>query len=83
MELNSEYERLKKYLPIEKELISAERKHPNYPTDMFKQIAIMNEEAGEATKAVLHYHFEHGSLDDVKNELIQTAAMCVRMLMAL
>ena len=56
------------------------KKHPSYPDDMFRQVAIMNEEAGEATKAVLHYHYEDGSLEDVKKELIQTAAMCMRML---
>jgi len=55
-------------------------KHPEWPTDMFRQLAIMNEEAGEVTKAVLHYHYEQGSLEDVKSELIQTAAMCMRML---
>jgi len=80
MELNSELERLQKYAPIDKELKKAELKHPDYPKDMFRQVAIMNEEAGEVTKAVLHYHYENGSLEDVKKELIQTAAMCMRML---
>ena len=83
MELNSELERLKKYDRIDVELRRAEKKHPNYPTDMFRQVAIMNEEAGEVTKAVLHYHYENGSLQDVKDELIQTAAMCMRMLNAI
>lgn len=62
------------------ELRIAELCHPNYPDDMFRQIAIMNEEAGEATKAVLHYHYEGASIEDVKHELVQTAAMCIRML---
>lgn len=83
MELNSELDRLKKYNPIDAELKRAEKKHPDFPTDMFRQVAIMNEEAGEVTKAVLHYHYEGGSLKDVKEELIQTAAMCMRMLGAL
>lgn len=83
MELNSELERFKKYLSIETELKRAEKKHPLFPTDMFRQLAIMQEEAGEVTKAVLHYHYEDGSLQDVKDELIQTAAMCMRMLGAL
>lgn len=80
MELNSELDRLQKYAKIDSELIRAEKKHPNYPKDMFRQLAIMQEEAGEVTKAVLHYHYENGTLEHVREELIQTAAMCVRML---
>ncbi len=80
MELNSELDRLRKYSDIESELNKAIAKHPNYPDDMFRQVTIMNEEAGEVSKAVLHYHDEGGSIDDVRKELIQTAAMCMRML---
>ena len=80
MELNSELDRLRKYSDIESELNKAKKKHPSYPDDMFRQVAIMNEEAGEVTKAVLHYHYEAGSIEDVRKELIQTAAMCIRML---
>ena len=80
MELNSELDRLQKYNPIDKELKRAEKKHPAWPPNIFEQVAIVNEEAGEVTKAVLHYRRERGSLDEVKEELIQTAAMCMRML---
>jgi NTP pyrophosphatase (non-canonical NTP hydrolase) len=83
MELNSELDRLRKYSPIESELKRAEIKHPDYPIDMFRQVAIMNEESGEVTKAVLDYHYEGGSIEHIKEELIQTAAMCMRMLMNL
>ena len=62
------------------ELRRAEKIHPDYPDDMFRQIAIINEEAGEATKAVLHYHYENLTIDELGKELIQTAAMCLRML---
>ena len=65
---------------IATELERAKKKHPNWPADIFQQLAIMQEEAGEVTKAVLDYHFEKKSISDVKCELIQTAAMCVRML---
>jgi len=80
MELNSELERLKKYSAIDEELKRAQRKHPDFPNDMFRQLAIMQEEAGEVTKAVLHYYYEGGTITHVKEELIQTAAMCMRML---
>lgn len=80
MELNSELERLQKYNAIDSELAKAEKKHPDYPTDMFRQLAIMQEEAGEVTMPVLHYHYENGSIEDIRKELIQTAAMCMRML---
>jgi NTP pyrophosphatase (non-canonical NTP hydrolase) len=62
------------------ELKSAKLKHPDYPEDMFEQLAIMSEEAGEVAKAVLQYKREGGDLQEVKDELVQTAAMCIRML---
>jgi len=80
MELNSELDRLQKYSEIDHELNRAKKKHPIFPEDMFRQLAIMQEEAGEVTKAVLHYHYEGGTVKLIRNELIQTAAMCIRML---
>jgi NTP pyrophosphatase (non-canonical NTP hydrolase) len=68
------------YSKVDAELKRAENKHPNFPQDMFRQLAIMQEEAGEVTKAVLHYHYEDGTIEHVKEELTQTAAMCMRML---
>jgi NTP pyrophosphatase (non-canonical NTP hydrolase) len=65
---------------IREELEKAETKHPDWPCDILHQIAIVNEESGEATRAALHFEYEGGELDDVEAELIQTAAMCVRML---
>jgi len=80
MELNSELNRLMKYGIIDRELKRAEFKHPDFPEDMFRQLAIMQEEAGEVTKAVLHYHYEGGTFEHIQEELVQTAAMCMRML---
>lgn len=71
---------LEKFIPIQKELQRANKLHPNFPKDMFQQLAIMQEEAGEVTKAVLDYHFGKDTIEHVREELIQTAAMCVRML---
>lgn len=70
---------LKVYALINAELIRAQSKHPIFPEEVFQQLAIMQEEAGEVTKAVLEYHFEDGTLEHIREELIQTAAMCVRM----
>ena len=80
MILNTEFERLEKYGEIDSELRRAEKQHPVFPSDMFQQLAIMQEEAGEVTKAVLHFQYENGTIENVRNELVQTAAMCMRML---
>lgn len=80
MELDSTLDRLKKYEPIDKELMKAEKKWPNWPSDINKQALIMLEEAGEVAKAVLHLQHEGGSIKEVREELTQTAAMCMRML---
>lgn len=65
---------------IQQELVKAESKHPSWPTDILHQVAIVNEESGEATRAALQYQYEGGKLEEVQIELIQTAAMCIRML---
>ena len=62
------------------ELKLAKEKHPIFPTDVLHQIAIVNEESGEATRATLQFVYEKGSKKEIENELIQTAAMCLRML---
>lgn len=62
------------------ELRRAEEKHPAFPTDVIHQVAIMQEEAGEATRASLQLVYENGSLYNLQAELIQTAAMCIRVL---
>ena len=73
-------DRLQKYNVIDTELKRAKNIHPTFPTDMFQQLAVMQEEAGEVTKAVLEYHYEGGTIEHVKEELVHTAAMCMRML---
>lgn len=69
-----------KYKPVETALAEAKEKHPNWPENIFEQLAILQEEAGEITKAVLHYKRENGSLPELKKEIFQTAAMCMRFL---
>lgn len=63
------------------ELLKAMTQHPKFPADLIHQIAIMSEEAGEAVRAANLAVHESGSIDDVRKELVQTAAMCVRCLL--
>lgn len=62
------------------ELNKAEAKHPSWPEDVVHQVSIMNEESGEAIRAALQIVYEDGNIKDLKTELIQTAAMCFRIL---
>jgi hypothetical protein len=62
------------------ELQRAEDLHPNFPIDVVRQVAIMSEESGEAVRAANQFDNEGGSLDDVRKELIETAAMCIRVI---
>ena len=62
------------------ELRRAESKYPEWPADLIHQVAIMQEEGGEAIRAALNHVYHGEPLADVRGELIQTAAMCLRCL---
>ena len=62
------------------ELLRAETKYPAWPTDLIHQVAIMQEESGEAIRAALNNVYHGEPLADVRGELVQTAAMCLRCL---
>lgn len=72
--------KLELFVEINEELTRAKKIHPEYPINIFEQLAIMQEEAGEVTRAVNQLHEGKGSIAHIREELIQTAAMCVRML---
>ena len=65
---------------IEAELKRAKIKHPEWPNGVLSQTAIMVGEAGEALKAALKYTEQRGQFEDIRAEVIQTAAMCLRRL---
>ena len=65
---------------VEKKYQEAIKKHPHYPSDIFHQLSILTEEAGEVAKAVNdYYEKDNQNTNNLKEELLQTAAMCFRM----
>ena len=68
------------YADAYNEYTRAKSIHPEWPDDKIHQVAIVCEESGEALKAVLDHEYHGKPLQDVKTELIQTLAMCIRCL---
>lgn len=70
---------------ILKEVERATLKFPTWPTDPLHALAILGEEYGELTKAVLQWTYEphKTSLDEIRIEAIQTAAMALRFALSL
>lgn len=65
------------------ELAQARAKHPQWPVDVIHAAAILAEEAGEVVKAALDMTYDGVSVEEVRTELAQTGAMCIRMLVNL
>lgn len=63
----------------------ATAKYPTWPDDAIHAAAVVFEEAGELQKATLQHAYEPHKADllDVRDEAIQTAAMCLRFLASL
>ena len=70
---------------VSKEIERATEKFPTWPTDPLHALAVLGEEFGELTKAVLQLTYEphKTSANHVREEAIQTAAMAVRFAMSL
>lgn len=71
--------------PILEEVGRAIAKFPTWPSDPLHALAVLGEEFGELTKAVLQSVYEpHKSTpQDVREEAIQTAAMALRFVSSL
>lgn len=65
----------------------ATAKFPTWPTDPLHALAVLGEEFGELNKAMLQLtyepHKEGTSVEHVREEAIQTAAMALRLAMSL
>lgn len=59
------------------------KKFPLFPANIVQQLAVMNEEAGEAVKAANEHYWEGRPIRAVEMELIQTGAMVLRCLLHL
>lgn len=63
------------------ELEKAKAKFPTWPTDPFHAAAIVGEELGELNQALRQFVYEdRSSLEAVRKEAVQVAAMALRFL---
>lgn len=63
---------------VENERISQKQKWGLQNHDIYRWLAILGEEVGEANQAALHTEFEGGHASTVREELIQIAAVAVQ-----
>jgi hypothetical protein len=63
------------------ELLRAEAKHPDWPSDAIHASAILTEEAGELTQASLDFCYSDGEKWRMRAEAIQCGAMAIRFLL--
>lgn len=70
---------------ITAEVARATLKFPTWPTDPLHALAVLGEEYGELTKAMLQLTYEphKTTAEEVRMEAIQTAAMALRLAMSL
>ena len=71
---------------VQAELARAVAKFPTWPTDPMHALAVLGEEFGELTKAMLQHTYEpHKGVtaQDIRDGAIQTAATALRLAMSL
>lgn len=70
---------------VQAELERATTKFPTWPTDPLHALAVLGEEFGELTKAMLQFTYEPHKTNrqEIRAEAIQTAAMALRLAMSL
>ena len=71
---------------VQAELARSVAKFPTWPTDPLHALAVLGEEFGELTKAMLQFTYEPNkkvTRMDIRAEAIQTAAMALRLAMSL
>lgn len=56
------------------------KKHPEFADSLLQAHAILSEEVGEIAKGILEHLNGSESLDHIKEETAQVAAVCLRML---
>jgi hypothetical protein len=85
--MKSEYQEFKAWLSssgvvseVAHEITRARATFSEWPIDPVHAAAVVSEECGELTRAVLQRTYEphKASMDDVRKEAIQTAAMAIR-----
>ena len=54
--------------------------HPEQFSSLFEMCAVLSEETGEVSNAVLNYAHGIGGKEQIKQEIIDTAAVCIRAL---
>lgn len=69
-------------MQVKAELARASELYPRFPKDVVKAVAIVAEECGEAIRAANDHDVRptDETRRDVHDELIQTMAMCIRVL---
>lgn len=68
------------------EVARATVKFPTWPSDPLHALTVLGEEFGELQKACLQFTYEPHkdvTLDDIRTEALQTAAMAIRWAMSL
>ena len=70
---------------VRDEVQRATKKFPSWPTDPIHALAVVGEEFGELTKAVVQQTYEphKNAPDELRKEAIQCAAMAIRFVMSL